>query len=246
MLDSSVVIIFVLDSHLQVFVLVDDYLKYQVVQSTEIVHINSMNPKASPRITLCNLKPFQANLRTREPAWYNEYLAALQKNTDCGNNCSAEDQATLLEIFKELNGVLGMNQFAGVEIVQNVGFQKESFIVSCRVGHKKEVVDLYSPCDDKVKITSAFNPVMSNCFSVDTQLNSENQHDSPTSLSLILFLDNLLHDESFAFDELIDTGTVGAYVGLGSRTHHSNVHDTWITAAPGSHELILNFPKLTA
>ena len=117
MLDSSVVTTFPLGSLFQVFLLVDDYLKHEVVQSAEIIHIDSRNPVASPRIILCNLKPFQANLRTREPATYNEYLAALKTNTDCGNNCSAEDQATLLEIFKELNGVLGMNQFAGVEVV---------------------------------------------------------------------------------------------------------------------------------
>ena len=104
---------------------------------------------------------------------------------------------------------------------------------------KKGVVDLYLPCNDNVNITSAFNPVMSNCLSIDIQLDSENQRDSPTSLSLILFLDNLLHNESFSADELIDTSTVGAHVGLSSRTDHPNVYDTWISVAPGNHELIL-------
>ena len=220
------------------FVLVGDYFKYEVIQSTETVFIDTRNPMASPRITLCNLKPFQGNLRTSEPEMYNEFLTSLRTNTDCGDNCSAEDKATLKQIFKELNGVLGMNQFVGIDVVQNVARQNESFVISCSVGHKKGVVDLYLPCNDKVKITSVFNPVMSNCLSIDTQLDSENQRDSPTSLSLILFLDNLLHNESFSTDELIDTSTVGAHVGLSSRTDHPNVHDTWITVAPGNHKLI--------
>ena len=223
--------------------LVGGYFKYEVVQSTEIVFIDTRNPMASPGITLCNLKPFQGNIRTSEPVMYNEFLTSLKTNTNCADNCSAEDKATLKQIFKELNVVLGMNQYAGVNVVKNVTHQNESFVISCSVGHKKGAVDLYLPCNDNVNITSAFNPVMSNCLSIDTQLDSESQRDSPTSLSLILFLDNLLHNESFSTDELIDTGTVGAHVGLSSRTDHPNVHDTWITVAPGNYKLILKLIK---
>ena len=190
-----------------------------------------------PRITLCNLNPASGSqalmsLNGKHTSdIFKEYMTSLNKNTNCNGNCSAKEQATLDIIHKELSGILGVNQFTGVNFAKKLGHQKDTFITSCSLGHKKGVADVYLPCNGTVNITTIFSPIMSNCFSTNTPMYSD--YENANGISLILFLDNLIENQTFLFDEQHDMSAVGAYLELSSKSEMPLVTDQWTTFSPG-------------
>ena len=201
----------------------------------------------NPRITLCNLSPTQSfpreyivshsnrnNLHGETLAeMYQEFLTILETNTKCHGNCSEEDEYLLDEIYRELSGLVGINQFIGVDVARKLGSQKETFIASCSAGFKKGEAYVYVPCYDTVNVTEVFSVSMGNCFSVDMpRVSPLSADDAQLSLSFILFLDNLFYDNRF-FDEYTDLTTLGAYLELSSKNQKPLVSNHFITLPPG-------------
>ena len=164
---------------------------------------------------------------------YQLFLSDLNTNTKCHDNCLEHDEIYSQIIYSELAGIVGLNQYLGVEFAQKLGHQKETFIVSCSIGHRKGVGDFYLPCDETITFSSVFSPIMSNCFSVNIPWNSTFDRNEMKSLSFILFLNNLLYNESYPFNEHGDAGKIGAYLGLSAKDEVPLLTDHWITAFPG-------------
>ena len=210
----------------------------------------------SPRITLCNLSPIQSlpaeyivshrnrsNLRGETLAeLYHEFITILETNTHCHGNCSEEDQYLLEEIYYELSGLVGVNQFIGLEFGRKLGIQKEAFIASCSVGYKKGEAYVYVPCYDTINITEVFSVKLGNCFSIDMPRANVSAGDAQLSLSFILFLDNLFYDDHY-FDEYTDITTLGAYLEMSSKYEKPLVSNHFITIPPG--KLSPNCPKIS-
>ena len=211
-----------------------------MTQVTSIDTIEYTNPLIYPRVTLCNLSPIESfDNRTNENGrtaseMYELFLSGLTTNTNCHGNCSKQDKTYSKVIFSELSGIVGLNQFFGVELAQKIGHQRETFIISCSIGHGKGVGDFYLPCDDEeITFTPVFSPTMSNCFSVNIPWNSAIEVHEINSLSFILYLDNLLYNESYPFNEHADVGKSGAYIGLSAKNEVPLLTDNWVTASPG-------------
>ena len=218
-----------------------------MTQSSRIDLIPLDDVLVNPRITLCNLSPIQSfsreyimSRRNRSSLHgktleekYQEFITILETNTNCHGNCSTEDEYLLEDIFRELSGSVGVNQFIGVDLARKLGSQKEAFIASCSVGFKKGEAYVYVPCYDTINVTEVFSVSMGNCFSMDMPWVSPlSADDSQLSLSLILFLDNLFYDDHF-FDEYTDMTTLGAYLELSSKYRKPLVSHEFTTLPPG-------------
>ena len=163
---------------------------------------------------------------------YHEFISILETNTHCHGNCSKEDEHLLAEIYYELSGLVGVNQFIGLDLARKLGSQKETFIASCSVGSKKGETYVYLPCHDTINVTEVFSVNMGNCFRMDMPRSNLSVDDAPLSLSFILFLDNLFYDDHF-FDEYTDITTLGAYLELSSKYEKPLVSNQFVTIPPG-------------
>ena len=210
-----------------------------MTQVTSIDTIEYTNPLVYPRVTLCNLTPIRSIGNTKNQngktasEMYQLFLSDLRTNTKCHENCSEQNETYSQIIFSELAGIVGLNQFLGVEFAQKLGHQKETFIASCSIGHRKGVADFYLPCDEEIIFSSVFSPIMTNCFNVNIPWNSTIDRNEIKSLSFILFLDNLLYNESYPFNEYAESGKIGAYIGLSAKDEVPLLTDHWVTASPG-------------
>ena len=216
-----------------------DFLKYRVIQVTTYDTIEYTNPLVYPRVTLCNLSPIQ-NTRgilhqngKSAKEMYELFLSGLNTNAKCHSNCSDRDKNYSEVIASQLSGIIGLNQFLGVKFAREIGHRKETFIISCSIGHRIGIADFYLPCDNKIIFTPVFSPIMSNCFSVNIPWNSASENYAGNSLSFTLFLDNLIYNESHPFNEHNDMNRIGAYMGLSAKNEAATLTDQWVTTSPG-------------
>ena len=210
-----------------------------MIQVTTYDTIEYTNPLVYPRVTLCNLSPIQ-NVRgmvhqkgKSASEMYKLFLSGLNTNAKCHDNCSEQDKNYSEVIASQLSGIMGLNQFLGVEFAREIGHQKETFIISCSIGHRIGIADFYLPCDKEITFTPVFSPTMSNCFSVNIPWNSASENYAGNSLSFTLFLDNLMYNESYPFNEHNDMNRIGAYMGLSAKNEVATLSDQWVTTSPG-------------
>ena len=164
---------------------------------------------------------------------YKLFLSGLNTNAKCQDNCSEQDKNYSEVIASQLSGIMGLNQFLGVEFAREIGHQKKTFIISCSIGHRIGIADFYLPCDKEITFTPVFSPTMSNCFSVNIPWNSASENYAGNSLSFTLFLDNLIYNESYPFNEHNDMNRIGAYMGLSAKNEAATLSDQWVTTSPG-------------
>ena len=124
-----------------------------MIQVTTYDTIEYTNPLVYPRVTLCNLSPIQ-NVRgmvhqkgKSASEMYKLFLSGLNTYAKCQDNCSEQDKNYSEVIASQLSGIMGLNQFLGVEFAREIGHQKETFIISCSIGHRIGIADFYLPCD---------------------------------------------------------------------------------------------------
>ena len=63
--------------------------------------------------------------------------------------------------------------------------------------------------------------------------NSASENYAGNSLSFTLFLDNLIYNESYPFNEHNDMNRIGAYMGLSAKNEAATLSDQWVTTSPG-------------
>ena len=98
-----------------------EYFSYLVILETKVEFINYSNPQVFPRVTLCNLYPVQSGSKLHK--LYHEFESFRKLQMNCSRNCSEKDP-TVLDVLKQLTvGVMGMSQFYGVKVMQEIGYQ---------------------------------------------------------------------------------------------------------------------------
>ena len=150
----------------------------------------------------------------------------------CDDTCSKTDPRIVHAMKQQTDGVIGMNQFYGIEVMQEFGHQEVPFIVSCSKTYTNGMTSLFLPCNGTIEFTRQLHPQLLNCYSTDVPMYNYDVS-VPDGLSFILFLDNLyLSNFSGSFNPHADRISTGVKLDLSAKMEipFSSTKNTFLNA----------------